>query len=308
MLKKDYMTLKAAKASRQTLPVLACYASTGKKAIVTDLEIWLEVDAKIPPGLYSSDAPLEVLEKGECRVSRYTLEDFPEIDPISDGEKHTLYPELLDMIKSATAFVSKDQTRPVLTGVWLRMVDGGLRVSATDGYVMYDRLAGYPKTEMRQPMNFTAKALKILNRYNDWTELIIGEDSYEVKRKGMTLRGKIIDGVFPRVEQLIPVYDTVDAKAVINLELLPKAGALFIKQDGCTTEEYHGKGEHMDVSYAVDTADATLGHSTDVVLMPLYGTDLGVDIELLRKMKLGKTIEIYYAKADTKKPLFVKER
>jgi DNA polymerase-3 subunit beta len=136
--------------------------------------------------------------------------DFPQL-PGDEGEGMRMpagpFIETADIVGRAA---SRDETRPVLTGVLVRIGADGLTMVATDSY----RLA-VKRTELETEIggeleaNIPAKALRELGR------LVAGGDLGEVSvsllpnqavfRAGATLLNtRLIDGQFPNFRQLLP--------------------------------------------------------------------------------------------------------
>ena len=105
---------------------------------------------------------------------------------------------------------SRDETRPVLTGILISASDHELRMVATDSY----RLS-VKRTALEAPLqgsleaNVPARALQELTRVaqqSQSAELTVGVGQNQVifELDGAVLSSRLIDGQFPNYRQLIP--------------------------------------------------------------------------------------------------------
>ena len=159
-------------------------------------------------------------EAGEVTVSseraNFTLrtllaDDFPRIPESPDGAGVELPAKAVaSTIERVAKAASRDETRPVLTGILVSVDGEGLRMVATDSYrlsVKETPLEG----DAREPFqaNVPARALQELGRVASETGAdrirIAAQDNqvvFGVER--MTLSSRLIDGQFPNYRQLVP--------------------------------------------------------------------------------------------------------
>ena len=104
---------------------------------------------------------------------------------------------------------SRDDARPILTGVLLTASAGGLRLVATDSYRLALRdLQGVSMLEEGQKVLVAAKGLgevqRLLSSETGEIEVVLGEREV-VFRVGTTeVTTRLIEGEFPNYQQLIP--------------------------------------------------------------------------------------------------------
>jgi DNA polymerase-3 subunit beta len=146
------------------------------------------------------------------RLNTYAAEDFPRL-PAIEAQLHAIDREaLLDTVDRVARSASRDESRPVLTGILVRFEAGKLVMVATDSYrlsVKETELAGdAPELEAIIP----ARALQELSRLatgGDTIELGVHENHVVF---GTTSPGggdawlttRRIDGQFPNYRQLLP--------------------------------------------------------------------------------------------------------
>jgi DNA polymerase-3 subunit beta len=144
----------------------------------------------------------------EYRLRTYAAEDFPRLPEVTGATLHGVETEpLLDTIARVGRAASRDESRPVLTGILVRFEPGKLVMAATDSYrlaVKETHLEGaLPELEAIVP----ARALEELRRVAAGSERVeIGVlDNHVVFSVGdVWLTTRRIDGQFPNYAQLIP--------------------------------------------------------------------------------------------------------
>jgi DNA polymerase III subunit beta len=105
---------------------------------------------------------------------------------------------------------SRDETRPVLTGVLVRVGPDGLTMAATDSYRLAVRTVALdnPPTDIREailPARAVAEAARFASQAKDAdVELVLGDAQATIRCAGVRLTTRLIDGQFPDYRQLIP--------------------------------------------------------------------------------------------------------
>jgi DNA polymerase-3 subunit beta len=149
---------------------------------------------------------------GTARFHIRTLrtEDFPPLpEPGGDQVVEMPAPAFVDTIARVSRSASRDETRPILTGILVSASGDELRMVATDSY----RLS-VKETKLEAPLeggfeaNVPARALEELGRLvrDDVEQIRIGVRSNQVVFEvgGVALSSRLIDGQFPNYRQLLP--------------------------------------------------------------------------------------------------------
>ena len=136
--------------------------------------------------------------------------DFPTVPMTEDGAVIAIgsggidADTLADMIKKTSFAVSKDETRPVLQGVFFRSDEEGFAMVATDGHRLacYTRdLMGLVDAEAILPL----QCLNIMSRICDGDGTInIGSSRLTVTVGPTTLVSRLIEGPYVDYKQIIP--------------------------------------------------------------------------------------------------------
>jgi DNA polymerase-3 subunit beta len=142
------------------------------------------------------------------RLHTYNAEDFPRLPETQGLELHEVDREtVLGTVGRVSRSASRDESRPVLTGVLMRFEPGKLVMAATDSYrlsVKETALEGSaPELEAIVP----ARALGELARIaveGEKLSLGVHENQVVFGTAGAWLTSRRIDGQFPNYKQLVP--------------------------------------------------------------------------------------------------------
>jgi DNA polymerase-3 subunit beta len=138
------------------------------------------------------------------------LEDFPPLPEPEDDRLDVPGPALVETVLKVARAASRDETRPVLTGILVSAGEQELRMAATDSY----RLA-VKDTQLEAPLarafeaNVPARALQELTRivqHGSAERIAVSLRANQVvfEAAGVVLSSRLIDGQFPNVRQLLP--------------------------------------------------------------------------------------------------------
>jgi DNA polymerase III subunit beta len=140
-------------------------------------------------------------------LNTYNAEDFPRLPEVDAVTTFAVEREsLLDTIGRVARAASRDESRPVLTGILVQFGAGKLVMAATDSYrlaVKETTLAGdVPDLEAIVP----GRSLQELARIAAGDEVEIGVQENQVlfSSDGVWLTTRRIDGQFPNYRQLLP--------------------------------------------------------------------------------------------------------
>jgi DNA polymerase III subunit beta len=138
------------------------------------------------------------------------LEDFPPLPEPEEDRLDVPGPALVETVMKVARAASRDETRPVLTGILVSAGEQELRMAATDSY----RLA-VKDTKLEAPLarafeaNVPARALQELTRIvqhssADRIAVSLRANQVVFEAAGVVLSSRLIDGQFPNVRQLLP--------------------------------------------------------------------------------------------------------
>jgi DNA polymerase-3 subunit beta len=139
------------------------------------------------------------------------LEDFPPFPEVEGDERVEVpAPAFVDTVGKVARSASRDETRPVLTGVLVSASSSELRMVATDSY----RLS-VKETQLEVALqgafeaNVPARALQELTRIAgqaaaDTLSVAVRANQVVFEVGGVVLSSRLIDGQFPNYRQLLP--------------------------------------------------------------------------------------------------------
>ena len=134
-------------------------------------------------------------------------EDYPRLAP-TDGQGVTVdAAAFAAALRQVVRAASKDDLRPILTGVLLTAHGGGLRLVATDSYRLAVRdLKGVSVLEEGQRVLVAAKGLAEVQRLagDGEIEVVLRERDVVFRTSRGEVTARLIEGDFPNYEQLIP--------------------------------------------------------------------------------------------------------
>ncbi len=143
------------------------------------------------------------------KLNTYSAEDFPKLPDAESAETFTVdRGAFLETVSRVARSASRDESRPVLTGILVRFEAGKLVMAATDSYrlsVKETELAGGEGADLEAIV--PARALTELSRIaQEAGDLRIGvQENHVVFGAGeVWLTTRRIDGQFPNYKQLLP--------------------------------------------------------------------------------------------------------
>ncbi len=141
------------------------------------------------------------------RLNTYSAEDFPRL-PDVDAQLHAIdRVALLETIDRVARSASRDESRPVLTGILVRFEAGKLVMAATDSYRLSVKQTVLEQAAPELEAIIPARALQELGRLAgdaDTIELGVHENHVVFGTEDAWLTTRRIDGQFPNVRQLVP--------------------------------------------------------------------------------------------------------
>jgi DNA polymerase-3 subunit beta len=231
--------------TRSALPVLSgilLQASEGRLDLFsTDMELSIkaslvttierEGEIVVPARLFADvvrNLPGEevVIEAGEAVVkvtagraefalNAWSASDFPQTSTFDMSAAFAMGREpFVETLTKAGRAASRDETRPILTGVLMTIVDKTLKMVATDSYrlaVKETKLEKALETEVQAivPVRALGEVARLATSMGDGDiEVAIGENQALFKLGDQTgdvwVASRLIDGQFPNYKQLLP--------------------------------------------------------------------------------------------------------
>jgi DNA polymerase-3 subunit beta len=207
-------TAQRAVASRSgALPVLSglrvSLRGNSVELVGSDLELTIRVSAPVHGGGDGSVVLPARLEAGRFATTLRTLSanDFPRLPEVPATGVKVQAGALAEALRQVVPAASKDDARPILTGVLLTAHEGGVRLVATDSYRLAMRdLPGIGMLEADQKVLVGAKGLAEVQRLlgDGEIEVFLAEREVTFRIGTADVTTRLIEGDFPNYQQLIP--------------------------------------------------------------------------------------------------------
>ena len=165
------------------------------------------------------------------KVNVFSAEDFPKL-PGLDVPFHTIAaPALLGTIEKVARAASRDESRPVLTGILVRFEGDRLTMAATDSYRLSVKETVLGETGPELDAIIPARALHELSRLAAGTDVVrlgVHENHVVFGAGDVWLTTRRIDGQFPNYKQLLPETFEVEVTTAREplLEVIRRAGVM----------------------------------------------------------------------------------
>ncbi|HEX4525334.1 MAG TPA: DNA polymerase III subunit beta [Gaiellaceae bacterium] len=142
------------------------------------------------------------------RLHTYSSEDFPRLPEVDTDTLHTIdRAALVETVARVGRSASRDESRPVLTGILVRFEPGKIVMAATDSYRLAVKETPVTDTLPELEAIIPARALQELARIAtgaDEVQLGMQENHVVFGADGTWLTTRRIDGQFPNYRQLLP--------------------------------------------------------------------------------------------------------
>jgi DNA polymerase-3 subunit beta len=157
--------------------------------------------------------PAESVVRVTAGTASYTLntynpEDFPRLPELDAVSTFSVEREsLLETIGRVARAASRDESRPVLTGILVQFGGGKLIMAATDSYRLAVKETSFSGTVPDLEAIVPGRALQELARIassGDEVEIGVQENQVLFSTDGVWLTTRRIDGQFPNYRQLLP--------------------------------------------------------------------------------------------------------
>jgi len=220
----------------------------------------------------------------EGTVRCLPAEDFPELQDPSGTRVTVRAADLAEGISQVVRAASRDEARPILTGVLLEINREGLTMAATDSYRLAVR-------ELPATAEGEARALIPERALSEAGRAAAGEDKGDVElfvdqgqvslRCGrLTLTSRLIEGEFPNYRQLLPdrYENRLEASRQQLIDAVRRVG-LLARESSPIKMEFNALGVRLissspDLGGAIESVEAQFeGDELTAAFNPTYLVD-----------------------------------
>ena len=191
----------------------------GEGRVVIPARIFNDIVRSLPAGQFTleheaSEGTVRLAAgENEYRIRTYAADDYPQLPEFrEEGSFRMPGGSLVETVEKVSRSYSRDETRPVLTGILISFEDSRVRMVTTDSYrlsIKETELATTPFEEPKEAI-IPARAMQEVSRIFSGPD---GEEDIEVAlsenqalfRIGDVVFGtRLIDGNFPEYRRLLP--------------------------------------------------------------------------------------------------------
>ncbi len=186
--------------------------------VVIPARIFNDIVRSLPAGRFSLEYDVAggtvrlVAGENEYRIRAYAADDFPQLPGFeAEGSFRMSGEVLVETVEKVSRSYSRDETRPVLTGILISFEDSRVRMVTTDSYrlsIKESELATTAVEGSREAI-IPARAMQEVARIfsgseEEEIEVALGQNQ-ALFRVGDVLFGtRLIDGNFPEYRRLLP--------------------------------------------------------------------------------------------------------
>lgn len=177
-------------------------------------------------------------------------------------------------LRQVSIAVSKDESRPELTGVFFQFLDQSLVLAATDGYRLVERSITAPHTQQIRSRIIPGSTIQELARIlsvvtDEHVDMGMGENQLKFVTSDFELTTRVIEGSFPDYRQIIPtVHRTRISTPKDVIVQAIKASSLFSKS-GIYDVNLHFSLEKQEITST--TMNTQLGENITKVPAEIVG-------------------------------------
>jgi DNA polymerase III subunit beta len=200
-------------------------------------------------------------------------EDFPALQEPAGTKVSVSAGGLAEGVAQLTRAASRDEARPILTGVLLEISREGLTMVATDSYRLSMReLAATSEGEAKALV--PERALTEVGRAaggdeKGEAELLVDQSQVAFRTGSLTLTSRLIEGEFPNYRQLLP--EGYESRLTVSRQQLLDA----VRRVGLLARESSPvKMEFNALGVRLSSSSADLGESVEVVEAQYEGEDV----------------------------------
>src|ERR671910_2508641 len=190
----------------------------GEGRVVIPARIFNDIVRSLPGGSFSlehddSEGTVRLVAgENEYRFRTYAADDYPQLPVFpEEGTFRMLGESLVETVEKVSRSYSRDETRPVLTGILISFEDSRVRMVTTDSYrlsIKETELATAPFDGSREAI-IPARAMQEVSRIfsgsdEESIEVSLSENQALFRIGDVVFGTRLIDGNFPEYRRLLP--------------------------------------------------------------------------------------------------------
>jgi DNA polymerase III subunit beta len=186
--------------------------------VVIPARIFNDIVRSLPGGRFSlehesSEGTVRLVAgENEYRIRAYAADDFPQLPGFEAQEAFKMSGELLvETVEKVARSYSRDETRPVLTGILISFEDSQVRMVTTDSYRLSIKETELATTafEGSREAIIPARAMQEVARIfgsegEEEVEVALSQNQALFRIEDVLFGTRLIDGNFPEYKRLLP--------------------------------------------------------------------------------------------------------
>lgn len=272
-------------------------------AITVPARLTQDFIASVPDGVLElelTDNKLSITtDKYQSTINGTSADDYPVMPAINKGTQWSVSSKIFKKALQQVIFsASSDETRPVLTGVFIHTIKNELFMTATDSYRLAEKKLQKSTEEIKLliPASTLHDMLRIMDGSDDEIKITHDEQQAVFIVGDVTLVTRLIDGNYPDYQRLIPAkFSTTAVLKKDDFANITKVSSLFARESaGSITLEVSSKTKQV----SIHAIASQLGENTASAVAEVNG---GGDVTLNSRYLLdalsvidGDTVEFCF--------------
>lgn len=236
-------------------------------AIVLPARFFSEIVKKLP----DKEVTIEIHDGFQAKISSGNAEfkingqdanNYPHLPEIESASTISISADLLrDVIEQTRIAVSKQESRPILTGIHIQLADDQLTAVATDSHRLAQRKVAVPTNgqsyDVVVPGNSMTELARMIADVKDDIQIQIAENQVLFQFGNALFYSRLLEGMYPETSRLIP--DSADTTVELD------AGKFLAAIDRASLLSHQGHNNVVKLTLDPDANSAKIsGDSADV--------------------------------------------
>src|SRR5215218_8991698 len=190
----------------------------GEGRVVIPARIFHDIVRSLPGGSFSlehddSEGTVRLVAgENEYRIRAYAADDYPRLPVFPEEDTFRMSGEsLVETVEKVSRSYSRDETRPVLTGILISFEDSRVRMVTTDSYRLSIKETELATTSLEGSREaiIPARAMQEVSRIfsgseEEEVEVALGQNQALFRIGDVLFGTRLIDGNFPEYRRLLP--------------------------------------------------------------------------------------------------------
>ncbi len=236
-------------------------------SITVPARLFSELITQLPEGKLNIETEDNTvfIKSGDYKshIKGLSADEFPLIPKIKEGKSFSIDANILKEAVNSVSFASAiDETRPVLSGIYLKLNKNKLTLAATDSYRLAEKVVnvkgGDKKIEVIVPTRSMTELTRIIGDDENNINVYLNANQIMFETDNFEFTSRLVEGKFPDYKQIIPViFETKAVLGANDFVKIIKVAALFSGESvGSVNLEVESKGKVSATSSSSQFGDS----------------------------------------------------